>query len=159
MPIPPEYEKIFADSFARNEAMEAARRKREGGVDLLLERASDDPQENEPAFQEELRTFATSLHSTGLEFSQRAIAFDAVDGGGYPLAQFAIILGPAVIAASAAVCGAWVTARYGRKVRLKIGDVEAEGRTVEEIEGLLKRAAEFQKSGHAAHAAKIDDEA
>ena len=40
----------------------------------------------------------------------------------------------------------WVTAHYGRKVRLKIGDVEAEGRTVEEIEGLLKQASDFQEA-------------
>jgi hypothetical protein len=132
-----ELQRTFAASFARNEAMEAERRKREGGVALLLERASDDPQENEPAFQEELGAFTTSLLATGLTYSQRGMAFDTVDGGGYPLPEFVIDLGPAVIAATAAVCGAWVTARYGRKVRLKIGDVEAEGRTAEEIEGLL----------------------
>jgi len=58
----------------------------------------------------------------------------------YPLPEFVIVLGPAVIAATAAVCGAWVTVRYGRKVGLKIGDMEAEGRTVEEIERLLRQA-------------------
>src|ERR1700684_23912 len=92
-----ELEKIFAASWAADEARARERRKREGGVDLLLERASDDPQENEPAFQEELRAFATSLHSTGLKYSQRAMAFDAIDGGGYPLAQFAITVVPPVI--------------------------------------------------------------
>jgi len=38
---------------------------------------------------------------------------------------------------------------------IKIGDVEAEGRTVEEVEALLKRAAKFQKSVRA----KVDDKA
>jgi hypothetical protein len=63
------------------------------------------------------------------------------------------VLGPAVIAATAAICGAWVQARYGRKVRLKIGDVEAEGRSVEEIETLLKQASDFQDTVRA----KSDD--
>ena len=124
--------------------MNAARRKREGGVDLLLVRASDDPQENDPAFQEELSSFSKALRATGVNHSQFAIVFDAVEGGGYPLAQFAIEVVRSVVPAAAGVCGAWVQARYGRKVRLKIGDVEAEGRTVEEIERLLKQAAEFQ---------------
>jgi hypothetical protein len=42
--------------------------------------------------------------------------------------------------------GAVLQARYGRKVRIKIGDVEAEGRNVEEIEALLKLAHDFQNA-------------
>jgi hypothetical protein len=37
-----------------------------------------------------------------------------------------------------------VQARFGRKVRLKFGDVEAEARTPEEIEELLKRVSAFR---------------
>jgi hypothetical protein len=43
-----------------------------------------------------------------------------------------------------------VKARAGRKVRLKIGDFEAEGQTVEDIDRLMKQAADFcadRKSG------------
>jgi predicted RNase H-like HicB family nuclease len=36
-----------------------------------------------------------------------------------------------------------VKARSGRKLRLKVGDVVAEGQTVEDIERLLKQAAEL----------------
>ena len=146
--IPPEYEKIIADSFARSEAIEAERRKREGGVLLCLERAADDPQPNDTQFQQELGVFSASLHDAGLKFSQRAIAFDAVDGGGYPLPEFVIalqnVLQPAIIAPISALCGAWLQARYGRKVRLKIGDIEAEGRSEKEVAALLQRAAAFQ---------------
>jgi hypothetical protein len=100
-----------------------------------------------PLFQEELAEFSNSLRTTGLAFSQRARAFDAAGATGYSLAEFAIkSLGPAIISAVAALCGAWTQARNGRKVRIKIGDVEAEGRTIEEIECLLKRAADFRNS-------------
>ena len=109
-------------------------------------RASDDLHKNDPAFQEELSSFSEALRATGANHSQYAIVFDADEGGGYPLAQFAIVVVPPVVSAAAAVCGAWVQARYGRKVRLKIGDVEAEGRTAEEIERLLEQAAEFQSA-------------
>jgi hypothetical protein len=144
-----EIRRTKAENRARQEAMNAEQRKRERRVELLLVRAPEDPRENEPAFQQELRSFAASLRSTGMTHSQWGMTFDAVDGGGYALGHFAIAVVPAVIAAAAAVCGAWVTARYGRKVRLKIGDVEAEGRTVEEIERLLKQASEFQSAARA----------
>jgi len=36
-------------------------------------------------------------------------------------------------------------ARYGRKVRLKIGEIEAEAQTREEVEKLLARAQEIQQ--------------
>jgi len=44
----------------------------------------------------------------------------------------------------AGIIGAWLQARYGRKARLKIGDIEAEARTVEEVEKLLEHAKNFQ---------------
>jgi hypothetical protein len=69
-----------------------------------------------------LRIGSETTQATSRRFQTSAVAR-------YPLPEFVIVLGPAVIAATAAVCGAWVTARYGRKVRLKIGDMEAEGRT------------------------------
>jgi hypothetical protein len=40
--------------------------------------------------------------------------------------------------------GVWIHARSGRKVRLTIGDVEAEARTPEEVESLLRIAKQFQ---------------
>jgi hypothetical protein len=116
----------------------------QGQILLKMRRAPDDPAENDPKFQEELREFSKSLHATGLTFSQRAIAFDSVDAIGHPLAEFVIgRLGLPLIGAVAHVCATWVKARTGRKLRLKIGDVVAEAETVEDIERLMKQAAEF----------------
>ena len=115
-------------------------------IRIILQPASDDPAVNAPQFQEELRGVSKLLHSSGVTFSSRGMAFDSTDAVGYQLPEFLVRPGPAVITAVAAVCGAWVQARNGRKVWLKIGDgtVEAEGRTVEEIESLLKQAADFR---------------
>lgn len=44
----------------------------------------------------------------------------------------------------AGLLGAWLQAKFGRKVRLKIGDVEVEGRSTKEVEDLLERAKAFQ---------------
>lgn len=43
------------------------------------------------------------------------------------------------------IIGAWLTAKYGRKVRLKVGEIEAEAHTPEEVEKLLARAQEIQQ--------------
>ncbi len=53
----------------------------------------------------------------------------------------AVALGPTLGTA----LGAWLHARYGRKVRLKIGEIEAEAQTPEEVEKLILQAVEIQK--------------
>ncbi|WP_244851811.1 hypothetical protein [Caballeronia sp. SL2Y3] len=110
-------------------------------VGLRLTRASDDPAVQDPAFQAELRTFSGTLQSAGVSFSQRAMTFDAVDTTGYALAEYVIKeLGPAAIGVIGTAVGAWISGRSGRKVRLKVGDIEVEARTVEEVDQLLLRA-------------------
>src|SRR5262249_25638002 len=52
------------------------------------------------------------------------------------------------LAIAPAVCtalGVWLGSRNGRKVRIKIGDIEAEAQTREDVEALLARAQEIQK--------------
>ena len=77
-------------------------------------------------------------------FRRGGMAFDSIDAIGYQLPEFVVTLGQQVIPAVAVVCAAWVHARSGRKLRLKIGDMKAEGQTVETIENLLRQAAEFR---------------
>ena len=116
-------------------------------IEIELQRALDDPRVNDPQFQAELSGFAKSLRGTGVTAAQRAMAFDSVDALGYPLAEFVVkTLGPAVVPAAAAVCGAWIQARFGRKVRIKVGDIEAEAHTTEEVERLLMTAVAIKDS-------------
>jgi hypothetical protein len=114
------------------------------GIRIELLGAPDDPHVSDLSFQAELAAFSARLTANRIEHSQLAIALNSVNAGGWPLAEFIITLTPAIVAPLAALCGAWLQARYGRKVRLKIGDVEAEGRTLEEIEHLLRRAKTFR---------------
>jgi hypothetical protein len=108
-------------------------------VELTLVGAPDDA-----AFtgegQGEAEKFDAALRRRRLQVTAIAVG----SGPGILTGQFLVTLGPPAIAAIAAVAGAWVQARYGRKVRLKVGDIEAEARTTEEIETLLRRAAEFR---------------
>ena len=106
-------------------------------IELTLLRSPDDPAQFSDEHQAELSDIQESLHQGGLQ----VIGIAAHPAGDTHLGQFLITLGPPVIAA---VAVAWVQARYGRKVRLKFGDLEAEGRTTAEIGELLKRVAEFR---------------
>jgi hypothetical protein len=112
-------------------------------VELNLLRATDDPTQFSDEYQAELEDFDRGLRRYPLGVT----SFAAHQGGdGTLLGQFIVSLGPAFVTGVAAVAGAWVQARFGRKVRLKFGDIEAEARTPEELEELLKRAAEFRNN-------------
>lgn len=141
-----EQKAIFVASFARSEAIAASRRKRTGEVVLCLDRAPDDPSLRDEAFQNDLMNFAVDLRESGVKSSQLILTMDSVDGGGFPLPEFAIELLKMGTAPLAVLCGVWIQAKLGRKVRLKIGDIEAEGRSPEEIRELLDRAKAFQES-------------
>lgn len=121
-------------------------------TEITLGRAPDDPPEYNQKYQDELTAFARSLDAAGVEHSQWSIALHTADAGGWPVGHFALSFGPPAIAALAAVTGAWLQARYGRKIRLKVGDVEAEARTMAEIKQLLEQAAAFRGGGD-----KVDD--
>ncbi|MGI8841068.1 MAG: hypothetical protein ACR2F8_09875 [Caulobacteraceae bacterium] len=146
-------EEVYA-AFLANRTMQERMTREErfaaGEFSIDLVPTSDEPADGDPAFQDGLSSFGATVRAAGVPLSQTAIAFDAADANGYPLPEFIVAikaLGPPAITALAAAAGAWAQARFGRKVRLKVGDVEAEGRTVAEIEKLLNMAAEFQDRG------------
>lgn len=93
--------------------------------------------------------FYRDLDGIDKKLRRKASSVTAYMGGGAGhgnyTGTFLVTIAPGVIAALSAVLGAWLQARYGRKVRLRIGDIEAEGRNLEEVDALLKRAADFLK--------------
>jgi hypothetical protein len=141
-----EIERGFAASRAQSDALERKWRSDAGKFSIELIGADDDPPVNDRTFQEELSRFAATLRATKIPYGQRGMALDSVDAHGYPLPEFILAIKDIalpVVASLAAPFGAWMQAKYGRKVRLKIGETEAEARTVVEVEKLLKIAAEF----------------
>ena len=78
----------------------------------------------------------------------------SIEGSGYPIGAFAIAIAPFLLSAVKDIVVAWVRVRGGRKVRVKIGDTHVEGHTPEEIEKVLKAAAEFKQSSKPAKRGK-----
>ena len=163
-PISPEQKaelmRDIAANRARQEAMTRKQRFEAGEFAIELDPAPGEPAGADEAFQEALQQFAAALHEAGVRHSQLAIAFDSADAHGYPLPEFILAIKslatPAVLSALAGATGAWVQAKLGRKVRLKIGEIEAEGRSVAEVEKLLAAAVRFQEEQDAREDASED---
>lgn len=137
----------YVASQARQNAQEQQRRFQRGEFTLELVPSEDDPPPRDAAFQGELSRFGAALGDAGVSYSQRALALDSAQAHGYPLPEFILalkILAPSAIGAIGVAAGAWIQARYGRKARLKVGDVEAEGRTSEEVKALLEMAKAYR---------------
>lgn len=119
-----------------------------GDFSLELIKSPDDPaRDNDPGFRAELSTFSNALRNANIQFSQLEMMFKSVGAEGFPLPE--LILAAKALASSPAVTvlggvlATWLGARYGRKVRLKIGDIEAEARTQKKLDELLEKAARF----------------
>ena len=124
---------------------EHERRKEAGLVTIRLVPEADEPPVFSHDFQAEFRSLKTSLSQDGVEAEAPFMALDSADAvSGYTgelLIPFIQFVGPVV----GVVVGAWLQSKAGRKVRIKIGDVEIEATTKnsltkEELDKILQRA-------------------
>jgi hypothetical protein len=104
-------------------------------VELTLLPGPDDPKRVCYEIQAKLLGIRENLRKHGVG----AIHVGAHPAGDTHMGQFIITLGPAATEAIAAVAGAWVQTRLGRRIRLKFDEVEVEVRTTHEMDALLKR--------------------
>lgn len=105
---------------------------------LSLIGAPDDGDEQNEAYQNELRRIERGLRDTGAQIAPQAIFRKNASASAILTGDFLIVvqtLGPAFT-----YLGVWIQSRLGRKVRIKIGDIEVEAATAQEAERLLERA-------------------
>ena len=117
-------------------------------VTLTLVSAPDDTELKSPGFQKELRNFREALVTSGIETSSAIQLLEAWAPEPAPtiyLGDFTIKFVAAVGPIIGAAIGAFVQARFGRKVRLKIGEIEAEAQTPEQVERLVEMAQAIQE--------------
>jgi hypothetical protein len=137
-----EVEKAVAANRAMQDALNRQRRMETEALEIELMRGGDDPQAHEPAFRDELQGFKDQLDDAGIQYAQSAVAFDSVDAYGYPIGEFALKFvkdyGPMISVALAA----WITGRYGRKVKAKFRDIEVEAGSLKDVECLMDKLLE-----------------
>jgi hypothetical protein len=87
----------------------------------------------------------TAFRNEGIKIQTTARTMDAVDAVGGATGQFlafAKLLGPATIAA----VGGWLAGRNGRKVKIKVGEIEAEANSVEQLDEVLERVGRIKRA-------------
>lgn len=109
--------------------------------ELVLVPSPDDAPPFSPEYQKELREFAKQAGA----ISQRAFAMDSIIGGGGPIGEFIFDNAGKLITALTTICGIWIRAKYGRKLKLKVGKTVIEANTQQEIESLVKQAKILQE--------------
>jgi hypothetical protein len=95
-------------------------------------------------YQRELSHFANTLTSAGLEVFPKSEMFIPFPHGEILLGMFSIEPATVTAATAAPLCEAivnWLQTKDGRKVKLKIGDIEAEAQTMEQVEQFIARNA------------------
>ena len=115
------------------------------GIKIILKRAPDDPPQFSRENQDRMNAVLAAFRDAGVNTRSTARGFDSADAvGGFTgeFLAFAKVFGPAAIAG----LSGWLAGRNGRKVRIKIGEIEVEANSKADVEKLLDRALEVKQS-------------
>ena len=115
-------------------------------IRLTLVPAGDDGDRFSEGCQRELRHFYDQLRAAQMKVRPRIFTMDSVGASGGLVGEFVIPLAQVIGPMLGGAAVAWLQGRAGRKLRLKVGDIEVEARTQEEIEQLLRQAKALQAS-------------
>ena len=111
---------------------------------IFFEPAPEDRESSE-AYLQELETFQASASAGGVSLtpfgSNPIVASPTLEA----LGQFVVDHADVAKTILLPLFGAWLHAHYGRKVRLRVGDIEAEAQTREEVERLFDKGQEIQQ--------------
>ena len=117
-------------------------------LELLLITTPDDAPWWTPEYQDEMSDLDCLLADGGVHHS--CLVAEGGPGCMGPLeapalGELFIKLTEHAVPVIGTAVGVWLHAKYGRRVRLKVGDIEAEAQTAEQVEKLLARALEIQQ--------------
>ena len=104
----------------------------------------EDPPWRSDDYQSELRKLGVALRGDGLEIHEVG-SHSVRSGDTSPISgEWSVKLGATLEPILKAPVGSWLQARRGRTARLRIGEIEADVRTVEELARVLKIAECYQ---------------
>jgi len=105
----------------------------------------EDPAWRSDDYQSELRNLGLTLRADGLEIHEVG-SHPFPSGDSPPISgEWRVKLGANLEPALRVPVGSWLQARRGRTARLRIGEIEADIRTVEELGRVLKIANCYQE--------------
>jgi hypothetical protein len=117
----------------------------ESNLHLTLVPDLHDPPVPSEASQQELEKFRDSLQAGGIPSSYGVQLRESAEGAAILQGDFTIRLLTALGPVLGTAAGAWLHARCGRTVRLKVGEFEGEAQTVQELQHLVQLADEYER--------------
>lgn len=111
-----------------------------GEVRIKLIRSKDEGKLFAAESQADLQKFYDQIRAGGVEVNPGARTMDGVSGGGGLVGEFVLGSAQAVGPAIGAAMDAWFRGRAGRKLSLKVDDINIEARSVVELQIMLLRA-------------------
>lgn len=132
---------LFAAKLAKDE--EIWRRDNPGKARFYLLKAPDEPPTFSEEGQHDLREVMSAIRDYQIEVEAPFMTMDAVDAIGGFTGEIAVLI-KAVSPTLVGMFAAWLRSKAGRKVRLKMDDIEVEATTVDEVKKLLQHAKEIQ---------------
>jgi hypothetical protein len=105
----------------------------------------EDPPWRSDGYQSELRNLGLALKADGLDIHEVG-SHPIRAGGSLPISgEWRVELGTLLEPTLKAPLGSWLQGRRGRTARLRIGEIEADVRTVEELVRVIKIAKCYQE--------------
>ena len=105
----------------------------------------EDPPWRSDDYQSELRILGLALKADGLDIHEVG-SHPSRAGGSLPISgEWRVELGTALEPILKAPLGSWLQGRRGRTARLRIGEIEADVRTIEELVRVIKIAKCYQE--------------
>ena len=120
-------------------------------IEIRLNPGDSDAELRSKFYQNEIAAIVAELNERGILTHARSYSEKSASGATWLLGEFIV---PLMAASSAlwVLLGRWLQAKHGRKIRLKIGDIEAEATSVDDIRKLMEIAE--QASGNPDHLAQ-----
>jgi hypothetical protein len=115
-------------------------------LEITLIPSPDDPSLESEHYQAVIRDFDSAFRAHGLIPSSRVLLMESAGNEVAPhLGVFAVNLKDALPVIGSVLTG-WFAGRFGRKVRVRVGDIEVETNTVADAEKLIAKAQELKRS-------------
>ena len=102
--------------------------------ELILVPSPNDAPPFSEEYQQELSEFTKNAGAS----SQTMFAMDSGSGGGGALGEFVFNNSSALIATLSTLGGVWLKSKFGRKLKLRFGDIEIEANSIEEINSMVE---------------------
>ncbi len=107
-------------------------------ITFILSRSPEDPKQFSEEYQNSLNSVFAAFRSEGITTRPRLFLMDSIDAAGGFTGEFIAVvkmLGPSALTGLTG----WLAGRNGRKVKIKVGEIEAEAHSIKELDEILKR--------------------